>query len=246
MTEAVLGKPLGRKAYGSIGHLPGSRMGPADRTISPGQGRIATERTRDRYDFVVVQEKLDGSNVAVARIDGCIVPLNRAGYVVNTSPYEQHWRLGEWAYSQQARFLALLEDGDRVCGEWLMQAHGTRYSLPHEPFVAFDIMRGERRALWEEVSERLSAQGFTLPHTLHAEFSPFPIARALSALGKRGHHGAMDDVEGAVWRVERKGKIDFLAKYVRPDKQDGTYLPGCCGNPKNAEPVWNWRPEWAS
>jgi hypothetical protein len=38
-------------------------------------------------------------------------------------------------------------------------------------------------------------------------------------------HGAIDQVEGAVWRVERKGIVDFLVKYVRHDKEDGKYFP---------------------
>jgi len=29
---------------------------------------------------------------------------------------------------------------------------------------------------------------------------------------------AIDPIEGLVYRVERKGKVDFLAKWVRPDK----------------------------
>jgi hypothetical protein len=32
--------------------------------------------------------------------------------------------------------------------------------------------------------------------------------------------------------------VDFLAKWVRPDKVDGMYLPEISGK----EPVWNWRP----
>ena len=61
-------------------------------------------------------------------------------------------------------------------------------------------------------------------------------------------HGALDTVEGAVWRVERnelinpgKGSerrwvVDYLVKYVRPDKVDGCYLPGINSN---TEPLWN-------
>jgi hypothetical protein len=41
-----------------------------------------------------------------------------------------------------------------------------------------------------------------------------------------GKHGALEPIEGVMWRVERKGKVDFLCKYVRPDKQDGIYLSG--------------------
>jgi hypothetical protein len=33
--------------------------------------------------------------------------------------------------------------------------------------------------------------------------------------------------------------VDFLAKYVRPDKVDGSLLPENTGQPA----VWNWRPE---
>ena len=56
-------------------------------------------------------------------------------------------------------------------------------------------------------------------------------------LGIYGFHGAVDKVEGAVWRVERKESFDFLAKYVRPNKSDGIYLPEVSGK----EAIWNWK-----
>lgn len=49
----------GIKAYGSIPHLPGSRLGPGDHHVTEGQARICTERGRDRHDFITVTEKLD-------------------------------------------------------------------------------------------------------------------------------------------------------------------------------------------
>ena len=52
------------------------------------------------------------------------------------------------------------------------------------------------------------------------------------------HHSGCDEPEGVVYRVERKGDVDFLAKWVRPDKVDGKYLPEMSGEPA----VWNWRP----
>ena len=73
-------KPIG-KAYGHIPHLPTSRMGPADKHCHEGQSRICTEKVRDRHDEIIVQEKLDGSCVAAAMIDGLIVPLTRSGYI---------------------------------------------------------------------------------------------------------------------------------------------------------------------
>ena len=43
-------KPLGGKAYGSIPHLIGSRVGPGDHHCHEGQARIATEKVRDKHD----------------------------------------------------------------------------------------------------------------------------------------------------------------------------------------------------
>lgn len=238
-------KPLGAKNYGSIAHLPGSRMGPADHSCHEGQKTICTEKARDRYDLIIVQEKLDGSNVGVARVNGQILALTRAGYLANTSPYEQHHRFDVWVTEHADRFAAILEEGERIVGEWLLQAHGTRYALRHEPFVAFDLMRGPVRATHTELRERVGDR-FVLPHTIHIG-GPLSIADAMEKLGEFGAHGALDPVEGAMWRVERneiidprqggerRWIVDFLAKYVRPDKVDGSYLQSVSGS----ETVWN-------
>jgi RNA ligase len=240
-------KPLGGKNYGHIPHLPGSRMGPGDYTCNEGQSLIATKQKRDRHDKVIVQEKLDGSNVGIARIDGKIYAITRAGYLAETSPFPQHWLFGRWVEQQRERFLAVLEDGERLCGEWLAQAHGTRYNLPHEPLVVFDLMRGQKRATLDELTSRVENYGFVQPRLIHTG-NPFTIEQALQEIQVSGH-GAIDPVEGAIWRVERNAlvnpgksseriwQVDFLVKYVRPEKLDGIYLPELSGK----EPVWNWQ-----
>ena len=92
---------------------------------------------------------------------------------------------------------------------------------------------------------RLLAQGFVLPRLISCN-GPVTIEAALEAVTTSGH-GALDTVEGAVWRIERneminpgkggdrKWKVDFVVKFVRPEKQDGIYLPEISGNP----PVYN-------
>lgn len=229
------GKPLGGKAYGSIPHLPGSRMGPADHHCHEGQARILTERVRDRHDRVLVQEKLDGSCTSVALVNGEIVALSRAGWRAETSPFELHHVFARWVYRNEARFRMVLQEGERIVGEWLAQAHGTRYALPHEPFVAFDVIADKARMPYEPFVERIARGGFIGPRLIHSG-GPMSIEAVLSVLEPSGH-GALDPVEGAVWRLERRGEVEMLAKYVRPDKVDGAYLPEQSGG----EPVWNWR-----
>ena len=227
-------KPLGGKAYGHISHLPGSRLGPGDHHCHEGQARIATLKARDRHDLVIVQEKVDGSCCAVAKLDGCILPLTRAGYLATTSKLEQHVLFFGWVMEREPLFQELLAEGERIVGEWLAQAHGTRYVLPHEPFVAFDIFRNGKRVLYAELTDRLTGH-LPLAQLLHTG-GPLGVELALARID-RTVHGAIDEPEGAVWRVERQGQVDFLTKYVRPDKADGCYLPELNGG----EAVWNWR-----
>lgn len=120
----------------------------------------------------------------------------------------------------------------------MAQAHGTRYSLKHEPFAAFDLFRKGKRILFEELKDRCARAGITIPFVLHLG-EACSVSEVMERLGEKGYHGAIDPAEGAVWRCERKGKVDFLAKYVRPEKVDGIYLE----NVTDQAPVWNWHPE---
>ena len=234
------GKPLGRKAYGSIPHLPDSRIGPGEHHIHEGQARICTKRPRDRHDRVIVTEKLDGANVAVANIDGELHALGRQGYPAHTAPYEHIRMFGEWVHGQPGRFLDMLEPGEVLHGEWMALAHGTRYELaPGDEFVAFDLTRDGKRVLWEEAVERCERFGVATPVTL-SDGPPATVEAMLQRLDEVGRPTVDgEDREGAVWRVERRGGYDFLAKFVRSSKVDGAYLPEISGE----APIWLWRPE---
>lgn len=231
-------KPIGRKNYGSIPHLPNSRLGPSDRSCTEGQARIATVRPRDRHDRVIVQEKLDGSNVGVARVGDTLYALTRAGYLAITSPYVQHHMFDAWVRQpdNSTRFMDVLRDGERLAGEWIAQAHGTRYADVAEPFIAFDLMVDSTRLCFDDFYRRIFGV-FDFPYTI-SDGDPLSVEYTMAQIQAKNHHNAIDEIEGAVWRVERYGKVDFLVKWVRPDKVDGKYLPGLSGQNE----VWNWKP----
>jgi len=218
--------------------LPGSRMGPGDHKVHEGQERICLTKARDKHDMIFVEEKWDGTCVAVAMLNVGLIPLGRSGYRAVDSPYEQHRMFDAWVWMNEDRFRTVLREGERLCGEWLAQAHGTRYRLDGlDPFKPFDLMIGANRTSRLEFSDRIKCAGFQPPKIVHTG-GPFGIDDAMRLVHESQTGIAVDDPEGAVWRVERKGVPDFLAKFVRPDKVDGCYLPEVSGQ----EAIWNWKP----
>lgn len=223
-------KPLGRKAYGSIGHIHGSRLGPGDHHVHEGQSLMCTTKA-PKDKTVWVQTKLDGSCVAVYRQGDELVPLIRAGYRARDSKREMHHVFADWVDANADRFLAVLEPAERLVGEWLAVAHGTRYTLNQgglvhlDPFVAFDIMIDDRRAGVDEFYTRVP-EAFAVPDVRSGPMAPE------AAMARLDTHGA-DQPEGVVYRVESAKGVDFLAKWVRPDKVDGSLLD---------QDIWNWRP----
>lgn len=222
-------KPLNKRAYGSIPHLHGSRKPPSDKGLSKQQSLLFTERPKHKTDRIIVQEKLDGSCCAVAKIDNRIYALSRAGYEARTSPFELHHRFADWVDRNLIRF-EFLNEGERVVGEWLAMAHGTIYKLQHEPFVAFDIMTGNKRL---PVLDVMAIVHDVLPTPAIIHHGPLSIDQC-KELTNHSKHGAEGPAEGAVYRYERGDEVIMLAKYVRHDKVDGVYLPEQSGK----EAVW--------
>lgn len=190
----------------------------------------------DNHNYFASGVLVHNSCVAVALQGGRLYPLTRGGRPAESSPFENHRLFAQWVWDHEDRFRRVLRDGERIIGEWLAQAHGTIYDLTErEPFGVFDIMQGDVRLAYDEFYERVSGY-FERPSLLHIG-PPLSVEDAMAL--HHEVHWPCDEIEGVVYRVERGGKVDFLAKYVRPDKVDGKYLPQVSGG---KDPVWNWRP----
>ncbi|HJT86083.1 MAG TPA: RNA ligase family protein [Nitrososphaeraceae archaeon] len=234
-------KPILIKNYGSIGHLPKSRLGPGDHSLQESQAKILTETPRDHKDLVIVQEKLDGANVGVLRLeDGRLVGLTRKGHRCEDSALEQ-FQMFEKFINKHKHLFDFLEVGERVVGEWLAMAHGTKYKIQNDfPFVAFDILKDHERESYLNFRIRIGTK-LPVAHLLHIG-QPISIKKIEKLIDIRnddtyGYHGSLEPVEEAVWRVEREGKVDFLGKYVRAFKEDGKYF-----HEDHNQLIWNWKP----
>lgn len=228
----ILMKPLNRKNYGSIPHLSNSKLGEIDHYIGEGQERILTKKKRDKHDTILVFEKYDGSNVGVAKKDGNIFALTRSGHQASTSPYKQHLEFAKWVERRSEMLSHVLKEGERISGEWLYQAHGLIYDIKTEPIVFFDYFSANNERQTFDVLEKMN---LPLPRLLH-KGDAVSVEKLKPILNlKTINIWCKEKPEGMVYRVERKGKVDFLAKWVRQDFEAGKYCIGI----DEKELIWN-------
>lgn len=224
--------------YGSIPHLSTSKLTQqADKKIEIGQEKILTEKARDWKDLIIVTEKIDGSNVGIYSGIEEIIPITRKGYRAESSPFKQHHLFSKYVKKMFPKVKRCLPGAWRIVGEWCAVAHGTMYDLSDfdPPFVAFDIFdeRNQRLKYLDFIGWCAIMEVPTVP-LLHIG-QPITIKSAVKLLGD-GHYGKPEKPEGVVYRVERDGEVDFLAKWVREDKEDGKYLHG--------DEIYNKGMEW--
>ena len=200
--------------YPTILHLPGSKFRDSgDRCIGEQEVNWLTVKTRSPGDLVIVTEKVDGCNVGVLKKHGALYPIIRKGYDVRTNQFDWIQAFAKFVEENRLRFLYLLSDGERVCGEWMIKTHTIEYHMPHEPFICFDIIQGNDRVRYLTAKRRLELAGFTPAGLVHAG-AAISTADALTKLG-RGFHGAVGAPEGVVYRYEspQYGYL-FSAKFV--------------------------------
>ena len=178
-------KPTGKKNYGSIPHLHNSKLGEGDYYIGEGQERILTLKARDKHDNILVFEKYDGSNVGIAKFDDKIFALTRSGYEASTTPYKQHHLFADWVKKRESLFEDMLQNGERITGEWLAQAHGLVYNIEVEPIVFFDYFTSNNeRVLFKDLEDKANKYGLQLPRKLH-EGQPITVEKLLPILNKK-------------------------------------------------------------
>jgi hypothetical protein len=117
------------------------------------------------------------------------------------------------------------------------------YQIETEPFIAFDYFQNLERITASDLTNYLRPVGFTTPRIIAIGWEPRPIEPMLRRLNVKTRHPVISNglPEGLIYRVERKGKLDFIAKFVRKDFEPGIFLPELNGT--GAE-IWNFNPEF--
>ena len=238
LSGTIQGKVIPRN-FGNIKHLTGSRLKDSgDSLMETSFQPFFTEKLQfSKRDRLYVTEKVDGANVGVYKLGSVLYPVMRKGYDVRMSEWVFLRRFADFVADNVARFDALLLDGERVCGEWMIKTHSLFYKLPHEPFVVFDIIKSVDRPVrleFAEIMTRCKYHGFT-----HAglvwEGGAVSVEEALGLLGG-GFHGCQTVPEGVVYRYERDGAFLMSAKFVSNLSVGGDYM--------NVDDAYNEWTQW--
>jgi len=164
---------------------------------------------------VLVEEKLDGANVALWLDDDSIVQVATRGGAAAQDRAGQRGPLRRWAAEHSDALRALLDGGWALYGEWLWRSHGVRYSRLPDWLVGLDLWHPELQwAKIEERDERLMRGGVGVPPRL-ADWTHLKGADEVHRLIALTAYGESVG-EGAIVR-RRDGLEPRLAKVVSTD-----------------------------
>ena len=122
--------------YPKTYHLKGSGLS------NQSKEKVPFSRIASRY--LVVEEKVDGTNVAISFDSAGELQLQSRGHFLTGGITESHFSLfKQWAYGLQTELYLVLSDRYILYGEWLYAKHTVFYNaLPHY-FLEYDVLDTE-------------------------------------------------------------------------------------------------------
>jgi len=205
--------------YPRTPHLAGSEGTSDDKRL----GRADTARMLTDPSLIV-EEKLDGTNVGLHFADGRLV-LQCRGHEITAGMHPQYDLFKQWATTKRTTFEAMLGERFIMYGEWLYAKHSIFYTqLPHY-FFEFDIF-DKQAHVFLDLDQRLKMlQGTgiqTVPvvHRGALKIQTLTELISRSAFGSEFDNpftGQNDDLmEGVYLRTEADGVVTARSKFVRP------------------------------
>jgi hypothetical protein len=175
---------------------------------------------------LIVEEKLDGTNVGIHFAADGKMALQCRGHLITEGMHPQYDLFKQWGVVKRPLLEALLESRYILFGEWLYALHSVYYgSLPHY-FFEFDIYDKEANSFLDldRRMTMLDGSGIRTVPVLHQGATD--RQRLLAMIG-RSHFDSRfenpltnrtdDLMEGLYLRTEAGGIVTGRAKVVRPE-----------------------------
>lgn len=206
--------------YPRTPHVFGSRGTDDDKHLTPEQSdRLLADPS------LVVEEKLDGTNVGLHFWEGELV-LQCRGHLITAGMHPQYDLFKQWAAAQSLKLRDMLGETYILFGEWLYARHAVHYrKLPHY-FFEFDIYDKEADEFLSLERRLEILEGTNIPtvpviHTGAISKAALPGLIGPSQFDSRFENpvtGRVDQLmEGLYLRTEAEGAVTARAKCVRPE-----------------------------
>jgi len=207
--------------YPRTPHLFGSRGTDDDKHLGDAE---STRFLED--DSLIVEEKLDGTNVGIHFSTHGEMALQCRGHLITEGMHPQYDLFKQWAAVKRPVLERMLEDRFILFGEWLHAKHSVHYRKLTHYFHEFDLYN-KQAGTFLDLEHRLTLLEGTGLHTVPVLHRGSLDRKRLSDLIGRSQFdaefdnpsiGQTDDLmEGLYLRTEAKGIVTGRAKFVRPE-----------------------------
>jgi hypothetical protein len=207
--------------YPRTPHLFGSRGTDDDKHLGAQESRAFIADSS-----LIVEEKLDGTNVGIHFTTAGRMVLQCRGHEITSGMHVQYDLFKQWTGCKRPVLEAMLGDRFILFGEWLYAKHSVHYRrLPHY-FFEFDIYDKDGETFLD-LASRMEMLENTNIHTVPVVHRGAATVAELHALiGASAFDSAFDNpltgktdavVEGLYLRTEADGRVSGRAKVVRPE-----------------------------
>ena len=207
--------------YPRTPHLFGSRGTDDDKHLSPAESAAFIADAS-----LIVEEKLDGTNVGIHFTTTGRLVLQCRGHEITTGMHAQYDLFKQWTMGKRPVMESMLEDRFILFGEWLYARHSVHYRrLPHF-FFEFDIY-DKQEAKFLDLASRLKLHegtGILTVPVIHC--GPATHEELCALIGPSAFDSAFDNpvtgrtddlMEGLYLRTEAAGGVTGRAKLVRAE-----------------------------
>lgn len=207
--------------YPRTPHLFGSKGTDDDRHLSEAESRLFVADPS-----LIIEEKLDGTNVGIHfSADGKML-LQCRGHLITEGMHPQYDLFKQWTAARRDELERRLEDRFILFGEWVYARHSILYCrLPHY-FFEFDIYDKEQQRFLDLTSRLilLEDSGILTVPVLHR--GPVSREQLQDLIGPSSFDSQFENpvtkqtdnlMEGLYLRTEAQGIVTGRAKFVRPE-----------------------------
>ena len=207
--------------YPRTPHLFGAKGTAGDKHLDNKQSRALIAEPS-----LIVEEKLDGTNVGIHFNDVGELVLQCRVHLITEGMHPQYDLFKQWAHVKRDILEDRLADRYIMFGEWLYAKHSIWYRSLSHYFFEFDIYDKTEEAFLDlnarlEILEDSGIETVPILHRCEATHEELLSLVGSSAFGSQVEHpenGEVDDkMEGLYLRTEADGFVSSRAKLVRPE-----------------------------